>query len=209
MVSTSRGQARTHRPQAMHFEAVGICGCLTMSPLGQASRHRPQPMQSFLLIIYTPLGERVMAQALVQAPAGAAEVTFELSALQGRSGIISADCAETGFVTAVWTDGLNPDGTGCGVRTDRSQFDSSRVADRIDIHTRAVALAAGTQQGFWLSLDIPRDAAPGRYRGTLRFFEAGKPFATLPLQLERLERDTLPSDQAAQLSLFDPVGEAV
>ena len=33
--------------------------------------------------------------------------------------------------------------------------------------------------------------------------------ATLPLQLERLERDTLPSDQAAQLSLFDPVGEAV
>ena len=33
--------------------------------------------------------------------------------------------------------------------------------------------------------------------------------ATLPLQLERLERGTLPSDQAAQLSLFDPVGEAV
>ena len=32
---------------------------------------------------------------------------------------------------------------------------------------------------------------------------------TLPLQLERLERGTLPSDQAAQLSLFDPVGEAV
>jgi len=33
--------------------------------------------------------------------------------------------------------------------------------------------------------------------------------ATLPLQLERLERGTLPSDQAAQMSLFDPVGEAV
>ena len=33
--------------------------------------------------------------------------------------------------------------------------------------------------------------------------------ATLPLQLERLERGTLPSGQAAQLSLFDPVGEAV
>lgn len=33
--------------------------------------------------------------------------------------------------------------------------------------------------------------------------------ATLPLQLERLERNTLPSDQTAQLSLFDPVGEAV
>ena len=33
--------------------------------------------------------------------------------------------------------------------------------------------------------------------------------ATLPLQLERLERGMLPSDHAAQLSLFDPVGEAV
>ena len=33
--------------------------------------------------------------------------------------------------------------------------------------------------------------------------------ATLPLHLERLERGTLPSDHAAQLSLFDPVGEAV
>ena len=44
----------------------------------------------------------------------------------------------------------------------------------------------------------------GRIPEGLRFSPA-----TLPLQLERLERDTLPSDQAAQLSLFDPVGEAV
>ena len=146
-------------------------------------------------------GERVMAQALVQAPAGADGVTFELSALQGSRGTLSADCAETGFVTAVWTDCLNPDGTGCGVRTDRSRFDSSRVADRIDIHTKAVALAEGTQQGFWLSLDIPRDAAPGRYRGTLRFFEAGKPFATLPLQLD-VSPYTLPERGAFQLDLW-------
>ena len=33
--------------------------------------------------------------------------------------------------------------------------------------------------------------------------------ATLPLQLERLERGTLPAEQAEQLSLFDRVGEAV
>ena len=44
----------------------------------------------------------------------------------------------------------------------------------------------------------------GRMPEGLRFSPA-----TLPLQLERLERGTLPSDQAAQLSLFDPVGEAV
>ena len=37
----------------------------------------------------------------------------------------------------------------------------------------------------------------------------GLHFSPATLQLERLERDTLPSDQAAQLSLFDPVGEAV
>ena len=44
----------------------------------------------------------------------------------------------------------------------------------------------------------------GRMLEGLRFSPA-----TLPLQLERLERGTLPSNQAAQLSLFDPVGEAV
>ena len=33
--------------------------------------------------------------------------------------------------------------------------------------------------------------------------------STLPLQLERLERGTLPAEQAEQLSLFDRVGEAV
>lgn len=124
-------------------------------------------------------GERVMAQALVQAPAGAEGVAYFLSDLRGPGWVIPAAQAETGWVTTVWTDCLNPDGTGCGDRSDRSPFDSSRVADRIDIHTQMLTLAPGEQQGLWLSLDIPREARPGKYRGTLSFTSGGKTFASL------------------------------
>ena len=146
-------------------------------------------------------GERVMAQALVQAPGGAIDVTYSLSPLKQGRRTIPATQAETGWVTAVWTDGLNPDGGGCGVRTDRSQFDSSRVADRIDIHAKSVTLAPGTQQGFWLSLDIPRNAAPGRYRASLRFASEGRTFATLNLNVE-VAAQTLPERNEFYLDLW-------
>ena len=57
------GQAFTQIPQAMHL-AVGPSAGMTMTFMGQASTHLPQEVQSFLLIMYTPvLGFWVMAPA--------------------------------------------------------------------------------------------------------------------------------------------------
>ena len=51
MARTSRGQAFTQIPQAMHFDVAGMSFVLAITPLGQTRLHLPQPMQTFLLII--------------------------------------------------------------------------------------------------------------------------------------------------------------
>ena len=59
------GQLLTQMPQAMHLEAgpPDTAGD-TIRWKGQTSAHLPQPVQSFLLIMYTPvLGFWVMAPA--------------------------------------------------------------------------------------------------------------------------------------------------
>ena len=65
------GQAFTQMPHAMHLVVVPPSGA-TITFMGQASTHLPQEVQSFLLIIYTPvLGFWVIApasQTLAQLP---------------------------------------------------------------------------------------------------------------------------------------------
>ncbi len=64
------GQALTQIPQAMHLVVVAPSGA-TITFMGQTSAHLPQEVQSFLLIMYTPLGFWVMApasQALAHLP---------------------------------------------------------------------------------------------------------------------------------------------
>ena len=59
------GQLLTQMPQAIHLPAVAPeTAGETMTWKGQTSAHFPQPVQSFLLIMYTPvLGFWVMAPA--------------------------------------------------------------------------------------------------------------------------------------------------
>lgn len=61
----SMGQLLTQMPQAIHLPAVAPeTAGETMTWKGQTSAHFPQPVQSFLLIMYTPvLGFWVMAPA--------------------------------------------------------------------------------------------------------------------------------------------------
>ena len=48
------GHALAQMPQAMHF-VVGPLSGTTMTFIGQTSAHLPQEVQSFLLIMYTPV----------------------------------------------------------------------------------------------------------------------------------------------------------
>ena len=61
--STSIGQAFAHIPHAIHLLVTGESSAFTITWNGQTSTHLPQPVQSFLLIMYTPFAFSVIAPA--------------------------------------------------------------------------------------------------------------------------------------------------
>lgn len=47
-----------------------------------------------------------------------------------------------------------------------------------------VAITAGTNQQFWIDLDVPADVSPGTYRSELRFSENGRDVGSVPITLD-------------------------
>lgn len=113
-------------------------------------------------------GERVSAVAEIWSSETLDDVTFDISRMKGPKGAaFRVSDLETGYVTYQMADCLGPDGHGCGSRKDHSKFDSLLVADCIDHHLKAIDLVPGKVQPLWVSLDIPREAVPGTYTGTV------------------------------------------
>ena len=57
-----------------------------------------------------------------------------------------------------------------------------------------VRLAPGERRQFWATLQVPPDAAPGTYRGTVTLANAGVPCAELPVTVTVLPFDLLPPE---------------
>lgn len=109
-------------------------------------------------------GERLHAQLLLWSPADEGELSFNISEPEGKEWV---DRSTTGFVGFVMTDELNKDGKGgCGYRPDKAVYDSSLVADRIQ-PIEAIPYEAKTVRPIWITFDIPQDAAPGIYKGSV------------------------------------------
>ena len=112
-------------------------------------------------------GERVNAQAIVWSNEQLNGAQIEVSDLKKGKDLISASSITSNFIGYVMTDELNKDGRGgCGSRPDKSQWDSSIVADPLDI-VRVRDIVARTTQPIWMNIAVPSDAKPGTYRGTL------------------------------------------
>ncbi|GHV47661.1 hypothetical protein FACS1894181_01580 [Bacteroidia bacterium] len=139
-------------------------------------------------------GERVNVQAVLRTETGLHEVTVSASDLKNGQAVIPASAVKTHFVRYVMTDELNKDGKGaCGDRSNKAEWDSSMVADVLDI-AKKIDVAAHTTQPIWVNVWTPADAKAGKYKGTLTV--SGKDFApkTLNIELEVLNR-TLPAPQ--------------
>ena len=132
-------------------------------------------------------GERVGAQAVLVAPRALEGVSFEVSDLTCGRKRIAAENVRKYFVRYVMTDEYkNAAGQGeCGAR-DKTQMDSSLVADALDAAT-SMNVAAATSRPLWLDIRVPQDAAPGKYAGKLTV-KAGGEKLTLPLMLEVVGR---------------------
>lgn len=106
-------------------------------------------------------GERVNLQLLVSNKGADNKVTYSFSALKNGRNIIPAENVVGGFVQPVITDKF----TGCGHHAvDANGCNLS--ADRITGEATTL-LAANTSRGLWLTVQIPRDAKPGNYKGSV------------------------------------------
>lgn len=155
-------------------------------------------------------GERVNAQALVWTGKNIEDMTVKASDLRGPSGsIIPASVIKTDFVRYVMTDQLNNGGGGCGHRPDPTQFDSSLVADIIDV-VKVRDIAQRTTQPVWVNVWVPADVKAGNYKGSVTFSSKETGDVTLALDVKVLNRTLpAPSDWAFHLDLWqNPFSEA-
>jgi hypothetical protein len=137
-------------------------------------------------------GERVNAQAVLRTEIDLHDVTVAVSDLTSGQSVIPASAVSINFVRYVMTDELNKDGKGaCGHRPDKTKWDSSMVADVLDV-AKIIDVKAHTTQPVWVNVWTPSDAKAGKYKGQLTV--SGKNFTsmTLNIELEVLNR-TLPA----------------
>ena len=127
-------------------------------------------------------GERVNAQAVLWTNVDLKGATISVSDLTNGSHIIPSSSITTNFVRYVMTDELNKDRRGgCGQRPNKAEWDSSLVADVLDI-VKMRDIKARTTQPIWMNVWVPSDTRAGKYKGTLTV--SGENFSPMNLQVE-------------------------
>ena len=137
-------------------------------------------------------GERVNAQAVLWTKTALNDVTISMSDLKCGSSVIPTSDISTSFVRYVMTDEYNKgSGSGCGKRENKADWDSSMVADVLDINT-LLDVKAYNAQPIWVNVWVPADVKTGKYRGTMTVSAANLAPISLQLEVEVINR-TLPS----------------
>lgn len=148
-------------------------------------------------------GERVNAQAVLWTTNALEDAVISVTDLKNGASVIPTSAIQTSFVRYVMTDELNKDGRGaCGYRENKAEWDSSIVADALDI-VKIQDIQARTTQPIWMNVWVPQTAKAGKYKGTLTV--SGKNFAPMDLQIEvEVTGRTLPApkDWAFHLDLW-------
>lgn len=145
-------------------------------------------------------GERLHGKIIVWSSEKEGEISFSVEEPRQNHWV---DNSTTGFLRYVITDELEKDKkSGCGYRPDKTLYDSSLVADRIE-PIRTIRYEAKTVQPVWITFDVPHDALPGLYRGSVSVKHNGKVCGVLPYSIRVINR-TLPvaSKQKFHLDLW-------
>lgn len=143
-------------------------------------------------------GERVNAQAVVWTTTDLSNATLTVSDLKSGSNTIPSSAATASFVRYVMTDELSKDGTtGCGHRDNKADWDSSMVADALDV-IRMHDIKSMTTQPVWVNVWVPQEIKAGKYKGTLTV--SGSNFQPMQLQMEiEVLNHTLPAPKEWKL----------
>lgn len=110
-------------------------------------------------------GERVNAEAVLWAEQPLSLVSVSASELRSGKNVIPACAVEPKFIGYVMGDVLAEEYGQCGSRI-KSEWDSVKVADIIGV-SDIINVKKGNAQPVWVSVNVPRDAAAGTYKGTI------------------------------------------
>lgn len=132
-------------------------------------------------------GERVNTQLVIYSTIPLNNIRLEVNGLENQSQQkISKKAVHASFVRYVMTDQPGNLKSGCGIT---QKLDSALHADMIDNIT-SFSTEVKTSRPLWLSVDVPEDAQPGMYKGSLKI--TSKEYtATHPFTIEVLNH-TLP-----------------
>ena len=119
-------------------------------------------------------GERVNAQAVLWTRKDLKNLRLSVGELKKGKDVIPASAVRTHFVRYVMTDEFYKDGQGgCGHREDKTLWDSSLVADMLDIN-KTLDVKALCAQPIWLNVWVPAETQAGVYRAKLTVSADGK-----------------------------------
>ncbi|MBN2761825.1 MAG: DUF4091 domain-containing protein, partial [Bacteroidales bacterium] len=135
-------------------------------------------------------GERISAQAVLWSVDPVRQVECVLSEFKTEHGdILPAESFQVRFVRYVLTDEF---AGGCGYRK-AADLDSSLVADVLD-SLLCIDMPLHSVRPVWLTVDIPQDAKPGLYTGSIKFYSKRNPPQELKFTIDVLAR-VLPSSE--------------
>lgn len=118
-------------------------------------------------------GEKIHMQLLIWSSKLIQKLQIKPGGLKSDKGNeIPASNVSVGFVRYVLTDGLNKQGSGCGIAP-AHESDSSLSADGIDF-IPSKKINAYTTQPVWLSIAVPQNTVAGKYTGKLQVIVDGK-----------------------------------
>lgn len=120
-------------------------------------------------------GEKVHAQAVLWTAYDLNTLRLVVSPLRNGRHTLPASAVKAQWVRYVMGDEYNRDGSGgCGYRTNKAEWDSVLVADVLDTLSVRAFMERETVRPIWYSVNVPSDAAPGTYRGTISVVEDGE-----------------------------------
>src|SRR5690606_4813693 len=127
-------------------------------------------------------GEKIHTQVLVWSQVPVENVTMQISPLKNDNGqSISPDNIQARFIGYTIADGMDAKVKGCGMEPGQ---DSLLVADVLK-NENHINIEAKTTQPVWLSVNIPKDAPEGVYKGNLKVdTENGTNLKTLDFSVE-------------------------
>lgn len=135
-------------------------------------------------------GERLSAQILLWSPIEIKQIEIEFSDFKSDKTILPSDIAQTCFVRYVMTDEF---AGGCGHRKPQD-FDSSLAPDMLD-NLECFDMEAKTVRPIWITVDIPREAEAGNYKGEISLFARGQKTQKFTLEIDVINQELPPATE--------------